>query len=96
MQSNQGEERTMKKNKKFIKQIADSINEKINSHYTEEQDVRTYNVTITTGKTCIDVTPNNGGTFYCIDELVKIANFFEVSHYITIVDNEVVFRMYGI
>lgn len=80
--------------KKLVNEIANQIEKRVNT-WTEERDIKTYHVIINKGEDEVEVAPLEGSTLFCIDDLVKVAQFYGVSHYIT-VESTLVFRMYGI
>lgn len=85
---------------KKMNAIVKTIHEKINvvtenRNYECADKMFTYGVEIIADKkgAYVEVVPNNGETFYCIADLVKIADFFETSYYVTIKDGKVCFRI---
>lgn len=83
------------KDAKLIKSI---IENRVNT-WDNEYEKQTYHVAIEVkngGRTgySLEVRPLNGGTFYCIDDLVEVSKCFKASLFVSIEDGKIYARIH--
>lgn len=82
------------KAKKALSLLKEYVKERINFYDEDKQKQYTYHVEIKSSGCNIEVTPMNGHTFYCIEDLVQFCTYHRISFYVTVDESTPVFRMY--